>query len=443
MAETPTTIDRRTLLKMMGAAGASATVISACGAPSSSSGGEARLTHATGLTGSEFGDTVDISTAGPGGNKNWRPGDALKYLPAERIPTSGEAADQFASLSKQQLLGFYRTMQSSRIWESTMKDLFLAGDDGLYGAFHAYVGEEAIASGVMGILRGDDYIASTHRGHGHLIAKGGDLNKMSAEIFFKASGYNKGYGGSMHITDMSKGILGMNGIVGASYYMAAGAGLRAKVRGTDQVSIAFFGDGASASPYYFSAVRSAVNENIPVIFVLENNMQYMGVPVARHSPSKHLTDYTKGLNIPHHVVDGNDVTAVYNAASQAVARARAGEGPSVIEGLTYRWYDHAGFSGARENEDGAMRLPYRTDEEVRGWISRDPITRYRTWLLDKALASEAEIDNVVAEVRQAVDASVAFARQGSDPAAEAGVTHSFSESDAVRTQFYNRKGIAT
>ena len=150
----------------------------------------------------------------------------------------------------------YELMSASRKWETTMKDLFLGGKDGLYGAFHTYVGEEAIAVGVMGALNEDDYIASTHRGHGHLIAKGGDLNKMSAEIFFKETGYNKGYGGSMHITDMSKGIMGMNGIVGASYYMAAGAALRAMVRGTKQVAVAFFGDGAAASPYYFSAVRS-------------------------------------------------------------------------------------------------------------------------------------------------------------------------------------------
>jgi len=441
MSEETTMMDRRTLLKMMGAAGASATVLSACGSPSSGTGQQ--LSSTTGLTGAEFGQSVDLATSGPGGNKNWQPGDALKFLPAERIPTSGPAADRLASLPGERLLGFYRTMQASRVWESTMKDLFLAGDDGLYGAFHAYIGEEAIAAGVMGALRDDDYIASTHRGHGHLIAKGGDLNRMSAEIFFKANGYNKGYGGSMHITDMSKGILGMNGIVGASYYMAAGAGLRAKVRGTDQVAVAFFGDGASASPYYFSAVRSAVNENIPVIFVLENNLQYMGVPVARHSPTKFVADYTKGLQIPHHIVDGNDVTAVFDAASAAVDRARAGQGPTVIEGITYRWYDHAGFSGARIGEDGAMRIPYRTDEEVLGWISRDPITRYRTWLLDKGLVTEADIDAVVARVRDEVDASVEFARNGSEPDAEAGVSHTFAESDAVRTQFYNRKGIAT
>jgi len=181
----------------------------------------------------------------------------------------------------------------------------------------------AIANGVISTLNENDYIASTHRGHGHLIAKGGDLNKMSAEIFFKESGYNKGYGGSMHITDMSKGIMGMNGIVGASFYMAAGAAIRAQVRGTKQVSVAFFGDGAAASPYYFSAIRSCANTGAPVIFVNENNLQYMGVPMAFTVPTKYVSEYTKGLDIPHFLVDGNDVSAVHAATKDAVAWARA------------------------------------------------------------------------------------------------------------------------
>ncbi len=175
----------------------------------------------------------------------------------------------------------------------------------------------------MSALNDDDYIASTHRGHGHLIAKGGDLNKMSAEIFFKETGYNKGYGGSMHITDMSKGIMGMNGIVGASYYMAAGRrAARAWCAARSRWRVAFFGDGAAASPYYFSAVRSCANLKMPVIFVNENNFQYMGVPMALTVPTKYISEYTKGLDIPHHLVDGNDVTAVY-AATQRSGRVGA------------------------------------------------------------------------------------------------------------------------
>jgi len=437
MAEQTGKIDRRTLLKLMGAAGASTTVVSACGTPFGES------LSAQGLTGAGFNKSVPLATAGPGGNKAWQPGDAMKFLPPEDMPTRGAAADLLADLPKERLLALYEQLQTSRRWESTMKDLFLAGDDGLYGAFHTYVGEEAVAVGVMGALNEDDYIASTHRGHGHLIAKGGDLNKMSAEIFFKESGYNKGYGGSMHITDMSKGILGMNGIVGASYYMAAGAALRSMVRGTQQVSVAFFGDGASASPYYFSAVRSCANHNIPVIFINENNFQYMANPVANTVPTKYVSEYTKGLDIPHHLVDGNDLAAVYAATSEAVSFARAGNGPSVIEAMTYRWYDHAGFSGGRVGQDGAFGLPYRTDDEVRAWMSRDPIARFKRWLLAKDIATEDEMMAIDARVQEAVDASVEFARASADPKPEAGVDNTYADGPAVATQFYNRKGFVT
>jgi len=439
MAEQPRLINRRTLLKMMGAAGASAAVLPAC----DSIGGLSEANAAEGLTGAGFDRTVRMASAGPGGNKEWQPGDTLKFLPPEQIPTRGKAADALASLPKEKMLEMYRQMQANRKWESTMKDLFLKGEDGLYGMFHASTGEEGVAVGVMGALNNDDYIACTHRGHAHLIAKGGDLNKMSAEIFFKESGYNKGYGGSMHITDMSKGIMGMNGIVGASYYMAAGAALHAMVRGTKQVSVAFYGDGASASPYYFSAVRSCANQKIPVIFVAENNFQYMGIPMARTVPTKFIAEYTKGLDLPHHIVDGNDVTAVYAAAQEAVEWARAGNGPSVIEAITYRWYDHSGFSGSREGEDGAFRIPYRTDEEVRAWMSRDPIVRYRNWMIAKDIATEAELAQVEAAVQKAVEESVAFARAGKDPAPEAGLLNTYAASPAVATQFYDRRGFRT
>ncbi len=437
MAEQHGKIDRRTLLKMMGAAGASATVVSACGTPFGGS------VSAAGLTGAEFDKTIRLATGGPGGNKNWQPGDTLKFLPPENIPTRGAASDTLASLPKEQRLKFYWQMNASRKWESTMKDLFLAGEDRLYGLFHTYVGEEAMAVGVIGALNEDDYIASTHRGHGHLVAKGGDLNRMSAEIFFKESGYNKGYGGSMHITDMSKGIMGMNGIVGASYYMVAGAALRGMVRGTKQVGVAFFGDGAAASPYYFSAIRSSANLKIPVIFVNENNFQYMSNPVGNTVPTKYVSEYTKGLDIPHFLVDGNDVSAVYAATAEAVEHARAGNGPSMIEGITYRWYDHSGFAGGKVGQDGAFGIRYRTDDEVNAWISRDPITRYKRWLLAKDLATEAELAAIEAETQAAVDASVEFARQGKAPDPEAGVLNTHAAGPVAATQFYNRKGIAT
>jgi acetoin:2,6-dichlorophenolindophenol oxidoreductase subunit alpha len=437
MATTTARVDRRTLLKLMGSAGATATVISTTGCSIGQS------VSASGLTGGKFDRSVALATEGPGGNPAWRPGDAVKFLPPAEIPTRGAASDTMAALPKEKLLRMYELMSASRKWETVMKDLFLGAKDGLYGSFHTYIGEEAIAAGAIGALNDDDYIASTHRGHGHLIAKGGDLNKMSAEIFFKATGYNKGYGGSMHITDMSKGIMGMNGIVGASYYMAAGAALRAQVRGTKQVSVAFFGDGASASPYYFSAVRSCANMKLPVIFVAENNFQYMGVPMALTVPTKYISEYTKGLDIPHHLVDGNDVSAVYAATRDAVEWARAGHGPSVIEGMTYRWYDHAGFAGGRVNQDGAMGLPYRSDEEVKQWMSRDPNLRYKNWLIAKGLASEAELAAIDKRAQAAVDASVEFARTSEDPNPEDGVLNTYADQAAEATQFFNRRNLAT
>lgn len=312
-------IDRRMLLKIMGAAGATGAVFSTSCERSTT----AAASESSGLTGGRWDRSIQLATAGPGGNPNWQRGDAAKFLPPEKIPTNGRAADLFATLPKEKLLTIYQRMNASRKWETAMKDLFVSGTDNLYGAFHPYVGEEAIANGVMAALNEDDYIASTHRGHGHLIAKDGDLNRMAAEIYFKETGYNKGYGGSMHITDMSKGIMGMNGIVGASFYFAAGAAMRGMVRGTKQVAVAFFGDGASNSPYYFSAIRSCTNQKIPVIFVNENNFQYMGVPMATCVPTKYISEYTRGLGIPHHVVDGNDVTAVYEATKEAVVDGRA------------------------------------------------------------------------------------------------------------------------
>ena len=429
-------VDRRGLLKAISSAGATSVVLSACG----SSYGRVGSPDPN-LTGGKWDKTVLLATAGPGGNRNWRPGDAIKFLPPETIPTRGAAASALAGLGKEKLLEIYRRMTASRKWETTMKDLFTGGKDGLYGAFHTYIGEEAVACGVMAALREDDYIASTHRGHGHLIAKGGDLKKMAAEIFFKETGYNKGYGGSMHITDMAKGIMGMNGIVGASFYLAAGAAIRAQVRGTEQVAVAFFGDGAANSPYYFSAIRSCANYKIPVIFVNENNFQYMGVPMATVTPTKYISDYTRGLDLPHFVVDGNDVSAVYAATREAVEWGRAGKGPSMIEALTYRWYDHSGFAGGKPGVDGALGLPYRSDEEVRQWMSRDPIARYGKWLLDKALATTGELAKIRTDVQGEVDSAIAFARQSKDPEAGAGVLNTSAAGPMPATQFFNRTGV--
>jgi pyruvate dehydrogenase E1 component alpha subunit len=180
---------------------------------------------------------------------------------------------------------------------------------------------------------------------------------------------------------------------------------------------------------------------VPVIFIAENNFQYMGVPMALTVPTKYISEYTKGLDIPHHLVDGNDVSAVYAATNEAVEWARAGKGPTVIEGMTYRWYDHAGFAGGRPSQDGAMGLPYRSDDEVKQWMTRDPVVRYKNWLVAKGLAAENEIAGIDAKAQAAVDASIEFARKSADPNPEDGVLNTYANHTAEATQFFNRKNI--
>lgn len=432
---------RRGFMKALGTAGATAAFV-ATALPKTAQAAEAsRPDLLAGITGGKWDKTVTLSTEGPGGNPNWKPGDSMKFLPPAKIPL-GLATQQLSQLPKDKLLKMYAQMQRIRRWETKFKDLFVGGEDDLYGAFHPYIGEEAIAVGVMGSLNDDDYIASTHRGHGHLIAKGGDLNKMSAEIFFKETGYNKGYGGSMHITDMSKGILGMNGIVGAGPYLASGAALASQVRGTKQVAVCFQGDGASNSPYFFSAARSAVNYKLPVIYVIENNFQMIGVAMSTVTPTKYVSDYVKGLGLPTWVVDGNDVAAVHSVMAEAAARARAGEGPSVIEAITYRWMDHSGFAGAKVGVDGAAGLPYRSNEEVQAWMSRDPILRYKNLMLELSLVSAGDLLAIDASTQKEVDDSIVFARSGKSPDPATTALNVYASGKVVASQFFNRQGFS-
>lgn len=401
-------IDRRTFLKLMGSTGATAAVVSV-GNP-----------------------------LGLGGHMLVKPPVRPDGGPLSAI----KAADLLASQPKEKLAEIFSTLNKARKWETTMKDLFVGGQDGLYGAFHLYIGEEAISSGVSAVLNKDDYVVSTHRGHGHLIAKGGDLNKMSAEIFMRETGYNKGFGGSMHITDTSLGILGMNGIVGASWYIAAGGAYAAKVRGTKQVAIAYGGDGAANSPYYFSALRNALNYKLPMVAVVENNFWQIAIPMASNVPGGQTSTYTKGLPIPSVTVDGNDVAQVFAATVEAVDRARAGYGPSVIEAVTYRWYDHAGFAGAKVDVDGAFGLPYRSDAEVKMWMERDPIPRYKQFLLDRQLFTESELTALELGAQKAVDDSVEFARNSPLTKPEDGVNFVYAEGAVEPTQFLNAKPTA-
>lgn len=338
----------------------------------------------------------------------------------------GQYGDTYVDgLSQEQLIGMYTDMLKIRLWESKIKDLILAG--GFRGVAHLYVGEEAIAVGVSAALRKDDYIASTHRGHGHLIAKGGDLGRMLAEITHKATGYCKGYGGSLHITDVGLGILGMNGIVGASHLFAAGAAYGIRVKGTDQVAVSFGGDGSIQGPFFTSAANSAAAWKLPWIGVIENNAFQIWVRATKVYGTVDLARRADGYGIEGRVVDGNDVLSVYNVARYAVEKARAGGGPTIIECKTYRWYDHYGAGGARIGVDGAWGLGYRSDRELRDWMAKDPIRRFREFLLSEKVIGTERADEIVAEVKQAIDDAARFAEAQPVPKPEDGLLNVFAK----------------
>ncbi|MBH79064.1 MAG: pyruvate dehydrogenase (acetyl-transferring) E1 component subunit alpha [Gammaproteobacteria bacterium] len=275
------------------------------------------------------------------------------------------------------------------------------------GALHLYVGEEAVASGVMVHLRNTDWVTSTHRGHGHLIAKGGEFDRMMAELFGCATGYNKGKGGSMHICNMELGMLGANGIVGGGPPIAMGAGFSNKFRGTDDVSISFFGDGASNEGSVHEAANMAALYKLPVVFVCENNGYGEYTPQRNHQAIVDVADRAAGYGMPGVVVDGMDAIAVYEAAGQAIARARAGEGPTLLECKTYRFYDHVGVRG--------MGMTYRTDEELEQWMQRDPIQLMEQRLAEQEILSAEEAQAVHDEIAGQVEAAVEFANSSPMP----------------------------
>lgn len=265
------------------------------------------------------------------------------------------------NIAKEAMMDMYLRMVRIREFENKAQSLFAEGK--IPGFVHLYLGEEAVATGVCECLRDDDYITSTHRGHGHIIAKGGDLKYMMAELFGKATGYCKGKGGSMHIADRDRGILGANGIVGAGHNIAVGAGLSASYRGTDQVCACFFGDGATNQSTFHEGLNMAAIWNLPVVFVCENNNYGISMSQTRHQAIKDVSDRAAAYGMPGIAVDGNDVMAVYEAASEAVARARKGQGPTLIECKTYRHRGH--FEG-----DPSV---YKPKDEQAEWLKKDPI----------------------------------------------------------------------
>jgi pyruvate dehydrogenase E1 component alpha subunit len=312
-------------------------------------------------------------------------------------------------ISKEKLLDLYTTMVRIRLFEERIVDLYARGL--VPGLAHLYIGEEAVAAGTCGVLREDDYITSTHRGHGHVIAKGADLKLMMAELFGKKTGYCKGKGGSMHIADMNIGILGANGIAGGGIPIAAGAGLSIKLRKTDQVSACFFGDGSSNNGTFHESLNLASLHRLPVIFICENNQYGISVSQARHQAIKDIAIRATSYDMPGVVVDGNDVVEVYGAVSKAVRRARAAEGPTLIECKTYRWRGH------HEGDPNQGRR-YRTTAEIEEWKKKDPIPRLAENLLEQKTLTKKRMASIEAKINEEIDQAFAYANGSAFPSVE-------------------------
>jgi len=326
------------------------------------------------------------------------------------------------SHSTELLLDLHRRMVRIRLFEEAAGSLAEAAK--LPGFLHLYVGQEAVAAGVCAALTDKDQITSTHRGHGHLVAKGGDFNKMMAELMAKSTGYCKGKGGSMHISDLSLGMLGANGIVGAGSPIAVGAGWANKVSGNGNVAAAFFGDGSTNIGAFHEAANMAAALKLPVVFVCENNEYGEFTPRTETMAITDIVDRAAGYGMPGVIADGMDAVAMYETATTAVERARAGEGPSLIEAKTYRFYNHHGVQN--------LGLSYRTDEEVDEWKKRDAIFTLEASMIDQGLSDQAAFDTIWEGIRGEIAEAIAFAEESPEP-----------DIDQITTDVYTTMGAAS
>lgn len=308
--------------------------------------------------------------------------------------------------TNEDMKGMYETLVRIRTFESRAVDLFAEGQ--IPGFLHSYLGEEAIATGVCANLERTDFITSTHRGHGHIIAKGGDTRYMMAELYGRTTGYCKGKGGSMHIADRDLGILGANGIVGAGQDIAVGAGLSIAYRGTNQVTACFFGDGSTNQGTFNEAFNMASIWKLPIVFVCENNQFGISMSQSRHQAIKDIADRAVSYGFPGIAVDDNDVMAVYEVAREAVNRARQGQGPTLVECKTWRWRGH--FEG-----DPSV---YKDPVEQEAWMEKEPVRRYRTFLEENEVMTADEMDAVDKRIDDEIDAAVAYAQESPLPQPE-------------------------
>lgn len=310
-----------------------------------------------------------------------------------------------------------RKMQTIRRFDERASTDFRAGD--IYGVVHSYIGEEAVAVGVCATLTDEDKIVSTHRGHGHCIAKGADLERMMAELYGREAGYCKGKGGSMHIADFSIGMLGANGIVAGGLSIATGAGLAAQLDGEGRVAVCFFGDGASNAGPFHESINIAAAWKLPVIYVCENNMYAAQTSAASTQGLEDVAARAGGYGIPGVKVDGNDVLAIYEAASAAVERARAGEGPSLIECKTYRWGAHT---------ERPTQPDPRPEGEKAAWKKLDPIARLVEHLKSQqGQLTDEEFEAMDGEILQALENSVSFAKASPFPTPDSALEDVFAD----------------
>ncbi|HEB31857.1 MAG TPA: thiamine pyrophosphate-dependent dehydrogenase E1 component subunit alpha [Spirochaetes bacterium] len=314
---------------------------------------------------------------------------------------------------KSDLIEMYRSMYLIRHFEIKTKELFAAAK--IPGFVHLYAGEEGVAVGVCSALRKDDYIGSTHRGHGHCIAKGGDVKYMMAELYGKETGYCKGKGGSMHIADFDLGILGACGIVGGSLPLITGAALNFKYKETNQVAVAFFGDGATNQGSFHESVNLAAIWDLPILFVCENNQYAESTHISSVMKVEKVADRAAAYGIPGITVDGNDVLAVHDAALEAIENARQGKGPTFLECVTCRHYGH--FEGDADT--------YRTKEMVEDCKKRCPIKKLGAFLVEEGFVSEKELEEVDKNVEEEVAGAIDFAESSPWPKPEEAFTDIF------------------
>jgi acetoin:2,6-dichlorophenolindophenol oxidoreductase subunit alpha len=320
------------------------------------------------------------------------------------------------TLSTEKQLAMLRTMQTIRRFEERASDDFQAG--AIHGVVHCYIGQEAVAVGVCTALNRDDQIISTHRGHGHCIAKGADLRRMMAELYGKRTGYCKGKGGSMHIADFSIGMLGANGIVAGGIPIVTGAGLAAQLEGKGRVAVSFFGDGASGAGPFHESLNISALWKLPMLYVCENNHYGVNTPATEAVAVENVADRAAAYGIPGVVVDGNDVLAVYEVAEAAVKRARAGQGPTLIECKTYRWRAHTEIKGTPDR---------RPPEEIEEWKQKDPIARLATRLQAQGHLTEAAWKKMDEEILQTIEDAVTFAKESPFPGLDTALEDVFAE----------------